>query len=38
MTKISAICLITIGIWIIIELPVQFAGYRHQCSLGVGEE
>jgi hypothetical protein len=37
MTRIGAVCLITILVWIIIELPVQFAGYRHGCRLGVCE-
>lgn len=37
MTRIGAICLITIGAWICVELPVQFAHYRHGCTLGVGE-
>lgn len=36
MTKIGAICLITIGVWIVIELAVQFGHYDHSC--GPGEE
>lgn len=38
MTKIGAMCLVTIGTWVVIELGVQFGGYRHACGLGVGEE
>jgi H+-transporting ATPase len=37
MTKIGAVCLITIGLWIVIELAVQFGGYEHTCSVGAGE-
>lgn len=37
MTKIGAVCLITIGIWVVIELAVQFGGYKHSCRLGAGE-
>jgi len=36
MTRIGAICLITIGVWIIIELSVQFGKYNHECVGGVG--
>ena len=34
MTKIGGTCLITIGVWIIIELCVQFGHYRHACAGG----
>lgn len=34
MVRIGGVCLITIGIWCIIELAVQFGHYKHQCSLG----
>lgn len=37
MTRIGAICLITIGVWIIIELAVQFGHYGHACYGGAGE-
>jgi hypothetical protein len=45
MTRIGAVCLVTIGIWIIIELSVQFGepskgrllgNHRHTCGIGVG--
>ena len=36
MTKIGAICLVTIFVWCIIELGVQFGLYRHSCRLGPG--
>ncbi len=36
MTRIGAICLITIGVWCIIELAVQFGAYRHNCNMGEG--
>lgn len=36
MTKIGAACLITIGLWIVVELAVQFGGYGHSCSIGAG--
>lgn len=36
MTKIGAICLVTIGVWIVIQLGVQFGLYRHHCSIGEG--
>lgn len=36
MTKIGAICLITIGCWVVIELGVQFGAYSHSCYTGVG--
>jgi hypothetical protein len=38
MTKIGAVCLITIGIWIIVELAVQFGGYGHDCHIGEGAQ
>lgn len=34
MTKIGGTCLVTIGVWIIIELAVQFGHYRHACAGG----
>ncbi len=37
MTRIGGTCLITIGVWCIIELIVQFGVYRHQCHAGEGE-
>ena len=37
MTKIGGTCLITIGVWCIIELAVQFGYYRHKCHMGSGE-
>jgi H+-transporting ATPase len=37
MTKIGAICLITICIWVVIELGVQFGAYKHVCYVGAGE-
>jgi hypothetical protein len=37
MTKIGAICLVTIGLWGVLELGVMFGGYRHACSLGPRE-
>eukprot|EP00879_Flechtneria_rotunda_P000132 GHRR01000195.1.p1 GENE.GHRR01000195.1~~GHRR01000195.1.p1 ORF type:complete len:605 (+),score=166.88 GHRR01000195.1:2516-4330(+) len=37
MTKIGAICLVTIGIWVVIELGVQFGAYRHSCYTGEEE-
>lgn len=36
MTRIGGTCLITIGIWCIIELAVQFGHYKHVCKLGEG--
>ncbi|KAG1652728.1 hypothetical protein FOA52_007442 [Chlamydomonas sp. UWO 241] len=36
MTKIGGMCLVTIGVWVIIEVTVQFAHYGHSC--GAGEE
>ncbi len=37
MTKIGAVCLITIGVWVVIELAVMFGHYNHECGSGVGE-
>ena len=37
MTHIGAVCLITIGVWCAIEVPVQFAHYHHDCKIGEGE-
>ena len=37
MTKIGALCLITIGVWCVIELAVQFGHYNHACVGGEGE-
>ncbi|KAI8467454.1 MAG: putative plasma membrane-type proton ATPase [Monoraphidium minutum] len=37
MTKIGAICLVTIGAWVVIELGVQFGLYRHRCRAGAEE-
>lgn len=34
MTKIGGTCLVTIGVWIVIELAVQFGHYRHACKAG----
>mmetsp|Transcript_11130 Transcript_11130/g.33371 ORF Transcript_11130/g.33371 Transcript_11130/m.33371 type:complete len:1061 (-) Transcript_11130:545-3727(-) len=34
MTRIGGVCLITIGVWCIIELGVQFGHYNHSCYLG----
>ena len=36
MTNIGAACLITIGIWVVIELAVQFGKYNHRCVAGIG--
>ena len=36
MTRIGGVCLITIGIWCVIELGVQFGHYGHSCYLGEG--
>ena len=36
MTRIGAMCLVTIGVWVVIELAVQFGHYRHQCRAGSG--
>lgn len=37
MTRIGACCLLTIFVWVIIELCVQFAHYHHNCVGGEGE-
>ena len=37
MNKIGAMCLATIGVWVTIELCVQFGHYHHACTSGVGE-
>lgn len=37
MTKIGGMCLFTIGIWVLIELLVQFIHYGHACVGGEGE-
>lgn len=36
MTRIGAFCLVTIGVWCVIELAVQFGHYNHQCKGGEG--
>eukprot|EP01134_Creolimax_fragrantissima_P006885 CFRG6885T1 len=36
MTRIGFVCIITIILWVIIELSVQFIYYNHDCSLGAG--
>ncbi|GAB4823503.1 hypothetical protein N2152v2_010549 [Parachlorella kessleri] len=36
MTRIGAVCLITIGVWCVIELAVQFGHYNHSCYGGEG--
>ena len=38
MTRIGGTCLITIGVWCIIELAVQFGAYHHKCKLGAGAQ
>jgi len=35
MTKIGGTCLVTIGVWVLIELVVQFVHYKHSCGPGV---
>lgn len=37
MTRIGGFCLITIGVWVVIELAVQFGHYGHSCTGGEGE-
>lgn len=37
MTKIGGVCLVTIGVWVVIELAVQFGHYGHGCTSGEGE-
>eukprot|EP01134_Creolimax_fragrantissima_P008142 CFRG8142T1 len=34
MTAIGGTCIVTIIVWCVIELSVQFAAYDHECSLG----
>lgn len=34
MTRIGACCLITIGVWVCIEVIVAFAAYHHTCQAG----
>eukprot|EP01134_Creolimax_fragrantissima_P006719 CFRG6719T1 len=34
MTRIGFMCIITITVWVVIELSVQFGYYNHECSLG----
>ena len=36
MTKIGGTCLFTIGVWVVIELAVQFGRYKHACRGGEG--
>lgn len=36
MNRIGACCLITIGVWVVIELAVQFGHYDHACRGGEG--
>lgn len=36
MTKIGAMCLLTIGVWVIIEIGVGFGHYKHSCYGGEG--
>ena len=36
MTRIGGTCLITIGVWCVIELAVQFGHYGHVCKMGEG--
>ena len=38
MTRIGGVCLITIGVWCVIELGVQFGHYNHSCYLGTWGE
>lgn len=35
MTNIGAVCLVTIGIFVVIELAVQFGKYHHRCVAGI---
>ncbi len=37
MTKIGAMCLLTIGGWVVIQLAVQFGHWGHTCKGGEGE-
>jgi len=36
MTKIGAMCLVTIGVWVVIEIGVGFGHYKHSCYGGEG--
>lgn len=36
MTRIGAMCLVTIGVWCVIQLAVQFGHYGHECKGGEG--
>eukprot|EP00184_Porphyridium_aerugineum_P000100 CAMPEP_0184708258 /NCGR_PEP_ID=MMETSP0313-20130426/37684_1 /TAXON_ID=2792 /ORGANISM="Porphyridium aerugineum, Strain SAG 1380-2" /LENGTH=1010 /DNA_ID=CAMNT_0027169843 /DNA_START=931 /DNA_END=3963 /DNA_ORIENTATION=+ len=36
MTAIGSICLVTIAVWVAIELGVQFGHYKHPCGGGEG--
>ena len=36
MTKIGAMCLVTIGVWVVIEIGVGFGHYKHSCYGGDG--
>ena len=36
MTRIGAVCLITIGIWVVIEVVVGFVHWKHHCFAGTG--
>jgi len=36
MTKIGAICLLTIGVWVVIEIGVGFGHFNHSCYGGEG--
>ncbi|KAK9868410.1 hypothetical protein WJX84_005277 [Apatococcus fuscideae] len=36
MTLIGAVCLVTIGIWVVVELAAQFGHYSHTCLGGIG--
>jgi len=36
MTKIGAMCLLTIGVWVVIEIGVGFGHYNHSCYGGEG--
>lgn len=37
MTTIGAVCLLTIGIWVVIEMAAQFGHYSHSCLGGIGK-
>ena len=37
MTMIGAVCLLTIGVWVVIELAAQFGHWSHTCLGGIGE-